>query len=279
MDVIAPHKHEDSGDMSRSSLPIIFLPGTGGEIPGFDGFNDGCDNFEFEPLSYPGWEQSGSKSSMIEALIADLQAQIVSRVPDGPIRIVGYSVGGHFGYATAIRLQASGRDVVGFCAIDSFMIESHEPSADWKSRAFSEAVEILRKGRIREVAGFMRSKFWRGVFRLAGSRLGSLIQGLSSSRLLSLCALDPIFEKELNLRLLVQAVVPWMASLDREPVELVAPASLLRTSLTAHDDAAWRRRCPGIEIFEIRGQHQTLFDASNIGALREAFLTATRHWR
>ena len=74
-------------------------------------------------------------------------------------------------------------------------------------------------------------------------------------------------------------MAPWIASLDREPVELKAPAVLLRTGLTASDDPAWRRRCPSIKICEIPGEHHTLFEAENIGSLREAFLTATRDWR
>jgi hypothetical protein len=34
-----------------------------------------------------------------------------------------------------------------------------------------------------------------------------------------------------------------------------------------------------MEIFEIAGQHHTLFEPENIGSLREAFVTATRGWR
>jgi thioesterase domain-containing protein len=81
------------------------------------------------------------------------------------------------------------------------------------------------------------------------------------------------------MRLLVRETAPWIGSLDREPVALRAPAVLLRTRLTAGDDAAWRRRCPNIEIFEIAGQHHTLFEPENIGALREAFVAATPGWR
>jgi thioesterase domain-containing protein len=265
--------------MAHPSSPIIFLPGTGGEIPNFSGLSVGYSESScFEALTYPGWQQYASKGFTIEALIADLEAQIVTKVPEGPIQIVGYSVGGHFGYATAVRLQATGREIAGFCAIDSFMIESLGPSAEWKSRVLSEALEILCKGHLHEFGRFIRSKIWRGLFRLAGSRLRSLIRSFSFSGLQSVYTFDPIFEKELNLRLLTQAVVPWAASLDREPVELDAPASLLRTRLTASDDAAWHRRCPNIEIFEIPGQHQTLLQADDISSLREAFVTATRFW-
>lgn len=266
--------------MTSLSSPIIFFPGAGGEIP-----NLSClivangDSLRFETLTYPSWPVYASKEFTIETLIAEFQAQIATKVPQGPIRIIGYSIGGHFGYVTAIRLQAIGREVAGFCAIDSFMIESLEPSADWKSRALSEAFGILRKGNLVEFNRFVRSKLWRGLLRLGGSRLRDVIQNFSSTRLRSIFAFDPILERELSLRLLTQAVVPWTASIDREPVQLYAPASLLRTSLTANDDSAWRRRCPSIEIFEIAGQHQTLLQSNSIGVLREAFLTASRSWR
>ena|SRR5579871_6364976 len=265
--------------MAHSSSPIIFLPGTGGELPNFSGFNvGGGDRFVFEALSYPGWQRYASKGFTVDALIGDLEAQIVTKIPEGPIRIVGYSVGGHFGYAAALHLQIAGREIAGFCAIDSFMIGSLAPSAEWVTRTLTEAILILREGRLGELHRWIRSKFWRGLFRLAGSRLPSLVQSFPPRLLTSLCAFDSILEKELNLRLLIQAVSRWTASLDREPVALNAPTSLLRTRLTASDDTAWERRCPSIEIFEIPGQHQTLLQADDIGPIRDAFLTATRCW-
>ena len=81
------------------------------------------------------------------------------------------------------------------------------------------------------------------------------------------------------MRLLVRTTAPWLASLDRQPEALDARAILLRTRLTASDDAAWRRRCPNIEIFEIPGQHHTLFEPENVAALHETFIAATRDWR
>ena len=81
------------------------------------------------------------------------------------------------------------------------------------------------------------------------------------------------------MRLLIRTVAPWMASVDRNPVALDAPVILLRTGLAAGDDDAWRRRCPDISIFEIPGKHHTLFDAENVGALHERFVSATPDWR
>src|SRR5258706_10730261 len=267
--------------MTVSPPPVLFLSGAGGGAPDLGVFRDGVDDMtRFEVIGYPGWRRYVADGFSAEALIADLAAQIVTKVPRGPIRIVGLSIGGHFGYAIGLHLQAMGREIAGLCAIDSFMIASSGPSAGWKGRALEQGFELLRKRRIGELARFLRSKFWRALVRLAGSRLPGLLQRFSSSgRLPSVSAFDPTFEEELSMRLLVREVAPWIGSLDREPVELKSPAILLRTLPTASDDAAWRRRCPNIELFEISGQHHTLFEAENIGSLREAFVNATRDWR
>jgi thioesterase domain-containing protein len=265
--------------MTDSSSPVIFLPGADGCAPNLDVFRESVDDMTpFEVIGYPGWRRHVADGFSAEVLIADLVAQIVTRVPRGPIRIVGFSIGGHFGYAAALRLQGMGREIGGFCAIDTFMMVSPDLSEGWKSRHLAEGLELLRGQRFGEFARFVRSRFWRALFRLAGSRLSSLLRRFSSGRRPSVPAFDPIFERELSVRLLIQAVAPWIASLDREPVELKAPAVLLRTGLTASDDPAWRRRCPNIEIFEIPGQHHTLFETENINSLREAFLTGTRSW-
>jgi thioesterase domain-containing protein len=264
-----------------SSSPVIFLSGAGGGAPDFDVFRDGaCDTTCFEVIGYPGWRRYIAGGLSAEVLIADLAAQVVAKVPQGPIRIVGLSIGGHLGYATGLHLQAMGREIAGLCAIDSFMFASSGPVTGWKGRALEQGFELLRKRRIGEFARFLRSKFWRATLRLAGGRLPDLLERFSSSSWLpSISNIDPSFEAELSMRLLIRETAPWLASLDREPVALAAPATLLRTALTAGDDAAWRRRCPRLEIFEIEGQHHTLFEPENVGSLREAFITGTRGWR
>jgi hypothetical protein len=65
------------------------------------------------------------------------------------------------------------------------------------------------------------------------------------------------------------------------------PSILFRTQESAADDGAWRRRCPGMEIFEIPGDHRavsevfetsrnpkTTFAPKNIDAIRASFLKA-----
>jgi len=264
--------------MSADSNRVIYLTGGGGGGEhDLAVFSQGLPNpIHFETISYPGWQRYVEADFSADALISELTAEIVQRVPSGPIRLIGLSIGGHFGYAAALRLRDLGREVALFCAIDSFMVASSAPSAGWQTRALSEALDLLRKGRFREFARLIRSKAWRAVLRLAGGRLASTLRRVSGNgKLPSLFSADAVAEQELSMRLLLREVAPWIASLDRDPVPLPVPTILLRTEATSVHDEAWRRRCPNIAIGEIPGKHLTLFEAENIGGLREAFVAAT----
>ena len=266
--------------MSNSFPPVVVLSGAGGGAPDLGIFRDDCgDATQFEIISYPGWKRYIADGFSAEDLIGDLVTDIEARVPRGPIRIVGLSIGGHFGYAAALRLQSMGREIVGFCAIDSFMITSSKPSAGWIGRALAQGIELLREGRFAQFVRLLRSKFWRLIARIAGNRLAGIVGRLTILHSIALSRFDPVLEEELSMRLLILAVAPWIGSLDREPVPLQVPAALLRTARFSNDDDAWRRRCPGIQIFEIRGRHYSLFEPENAAALNKAFITATRDWR
>jgi thioesterase domain-containing protein len=114
--------------------------------------------------------------------------------------------------------------------------------------------------------------------RALGGRLTAMVRR-HSTRLPLVFALDPLLEEELNMRLLLRTSASWIGSLDSNPIALNVPAVMLRTELVAADEESWRRRCPNIGIFEISGNHHTLFDAENVEELHEVFVGATRDWR
>lgn len=267
--------------MTHRSTPVIVLPGASGGAPDFAIFRaDRNDPTRFEKIGYPGWQRCVGEDFSADVLIAELAAQIVASAPDGPVRMIGISIGGHFGYAVALHLQSIGREIAGLCVIDAFAISTAAPTAGWKGRALTRALELLRKRRVSELTTFARAKFWRALIRLAGSRLPRMLRGVVVSRLAaSLSAIDSILDEELRMRLLLREVAPWIASLDRDPVALMAPTILLRTQHVAADDAAWRGRCPNAAIHAIPGRHDTLFEAENIDSFRDAFIVATREWR
>ncbi len=265
----------------RDKPPVsVVLSGAGGGVIDPTLF---CSSIEeeaqFPTIGYPGWPRYVQRGFSAEMLIKELASQIALRVPEGPIRIIGASIGGHVGYAVALRLQASGRQIGGFCAIDTFTATSASPMAGWKTRALQDGAALLRDQRLGEFGRFLRSRLWRASLRLSGKRLVDLVRRLApSGRLPWILRVDPIFEEELSMRLLIRELAPWVASLDRDPTPLSAPAILLRTPSTGDADSLWRRRCPEIKVVEIPGDHHTLFTSDNSAALREAFLTAASDW-
>jgi len=232
----------------------------------------------FIPIRYPGWRRYVEPEFSAESLLSDLLGQVLAAVPSGPVGLLGVSLGGHFCYALALRLQALGRDVAGICVVDSFMVTSSAAGKGWVRRALDDAFYVLRKGRVREFFRQLLGKCWRALLRLAARRLegwARWYKGVSTGA----GAPESLFEFELSLRLLLRTTAPWVASLDRNPVALDAPAALLRTPVTVSDDEAWRRRCPRLEVLEITGSHQTLFESENIDALRAAVARAKAGWQ
>ncbi len=190
--------------------PVIILSGAGGGMPDPAIFQIGVgDVTRCETIGYPGWRRYIEDGFSADVLIADLVTEIATRVPRGPIRIVGISIGGHFGYAAALRLQACGRDLAGFCAIDTFMVSSAAPSAGWKGRALAFGSGLLRDRRIGEFVRFLRSRFWRALLDSPGGRLVGLLRRVASSGELPwFLTVDPIFEHELSMRLLIRECRP-----------------------------------------------------------------------
>ena len=259
---------------------MLVLSGAGGVVePAFLDSNAG-ETPRFEEVVYPGWRRYAEIGFSAERLVEELAAQMAARAPEGPIRLIGMSLGAHLAYAAALELQARGREIGGFCALDPFARSVAAPTAGWKARALKTGTELLRDQRLDEFGRFLRSRFWRASLRPPRGRLAEVVRRIApAGRLPWILALDPIFEHELSMRLLILTVNPWAESLDREPVALNAPAVLLRTSSNEGADSVWRRRCPGIRIVEIPGDHDALWGAETAGWLRETFVAATREWR
>ena len=259
---------------------LVLLPGAGNHTPDPSVFRTHVDDpTSFEIIRYPGWRRYVEKDFSANSLVEELANEIARRTGRGPIRIIGMSIGGHLGYAAALKLESSGRRVDGLCAIDSFMVSNASPSPGWTKRAFGRGVQLLRKRRTGDFVQYLRSLFWRTVVRSTGARLTPLCDFMATHGAASLLSADHLLEEELSMRLLLRHVNPWIPSLDLIPTALKAPTILLRTQATAVHDKAWRKRCPNIRILEIAGQHGSLFEAENVGSLNRAFVAATFDWR
>jgi thioesterase domain-containing protein len=274
-DAVVPHNRGPR--MNAARLPIIVLPGASGHAPDCASFcAEASDRDRVVALRYPPWQTCVDGGLTADALIDALAAEIMDRVPQMPVELVGVSIGGHFAYATALRLESLGRIVAGLCIIDSGTITAAR-SAQWKARLVSHAADLLRRGRPRELALHARHLAWRGLFRLVGDGLPTLARDYAGP-LHRIGMIDPIFAEELGMRLRIRMTARWMGSLDDHATRLRAPAVLLRTGSTTSADSLWRKRCPDIRIIDIPGNHETMFEAENAAALRAAFLKASAEW-
>lgn len=263
--------------MKPRSLPLIVLPGASGHAPDCAPFcADPSDRDRVVALCYPGWQAHVDAGLTAEALVDALAAQVMDHVPQAPMVLLGVSIGGHFAYATALRLESLGRSVAGLCIIDSGTITAAR-SAQWKARLVSHAADLLRRGRPGALALHARQLAWRGLFRLAGDGLPALARDYAMP-LRRIGGIDPAFAEELSMRLLIRMTATWLRGLGDAPPRLRAPAALLRTRATVSNDDLWRRRCPDLRIIDLPGNHETLFEVENAAALRAAFLAATAEW-
>lgn len=254
----------------------VFLAGSGGGFPDVSQLRADPDyDMSFETIDYPGWKRYVQPKFTPELLISDLSAEIEARVPLGPIRIVGISMGGHFGYLVALDLQARGRQVESLCAIDSFVVNTAAPTPGWRNRALAEFVEISKRRKFDEMYAFCRSKVWRAVLRAAGDMLPTLLRKASELKWAAhALEVDPILKRELDIRMMSRTCADWLAQIDEAPSQLSIRTALLRTPDHADSDAIWRNRCSNLSIYEIKGSHETLFEPENVGCLRDAFAKA-----
>jgi len=263
--------------VDAGSFRIAVLSGAGGGVPDLRAFAaTPAEAARFTPLIYPGWLRYADEEFSAQALVHELADEIAGW--GGRVAILGFSLGGHLGYAVALRLRSLGVEVAGLCVVDSFLIASPNMRPGSIGRHLARLRASVQSGSFGRFATQARSLFCRGLLRLAGGRVASLVRR-SRGLFRAACAADPVFEYELSMRLLIRATVPWLGELDRSIVPLPISAAHLRTAGVAESDGVWRERCPNIVVVEISGRHESLFNPENFADMRRAFASATRDWR
>ena len=117
-------KAGQSGEATHhpSARPVVFvLPGLAGDQdPVLEGFWGPTRSvFDLVPIAYLDWTDLIAARCDGEALARHVNQQIKSRVPQGPIRMAGYSIGGHLAYSTAAELEAQGFTVNSVVILDA----------------------------------------------------------------------------------------------------------------------------------------------------------------
>ncbi len=89
-------------------------------------------------LQSPALDPAAPLPHSIDALAAQYAARMVERQPEGPVHLLGWSVGGIVAQAIAVHLQAQGRAVGALVLLDAY------PSECWRAEPEPDPVAALR---------------------------------------------------------------------------------------------------------------------------------------
>jgi thioesterase domain-containing protein len=253
--------------------PVVFvLPGLGGEDdPELEKFWGPLrPSLDLVPVSYMDWTEILEAGCDFDVIATHVRRQIESREPTGPIRMAGYSIGGHLAYATAVALEKMGRQVESVVILDApVSIGGFTPPLRHRFRA---RVEGLFNLNLLDTAASLCAKV---LTRDAGR---PALRRLSRYRAVPL----PLgFENYLHHKItmqLVQRIYPdwWHSTLERA-IPLAGTARLFRSEEHEpfeQEDLGWASYCRNLKVSPVAGTHRGMLDSEVNGPLRAAFVEA-----
>ncbi|MET0328859.1 MAG: amino acid adenylation domain-containing protein, partial [Luteimonas sp.] len=89
-------------------------------------------------LQSPALDLAHPLPDSIDALAADYAARVVALQPDGPVHLLGWSVGGILAQAMAVHLRSRGRAIGVLALLDAY------PSEVWRAEPEPDAIAALR---------------------------------------------------------------------------------------------------------------------------------------
>jgi len=253
--------------------PVVFvLPGLGGEDdPDFEGFWQPMrSRFDLVKIRYFDWTELVETGCDIDALAAHVRRQIEGKIPAGPVRLAGYSIGGHLAYSTALAFQSEGRWVESVAVLDACVnVSGFTPSFCHRMRA-----------RLKRLASFdARAGIASVVAKclvMDGSR--PVLRQLSRYRHLRLpFRFETFLHHKITMQLVRRIYPAWWSALLRQAPPLEAPTWLFRSEeheTGEPEDLGWVEYCPNLKVIRVAGSHRGMLKPPVNGPLRAAFAEA-----
>jgi pimeloyl-ACP methyl ester carboxylesterase len=91
---------------------VFMIPGLAGDTPLEGGFRASCvPALRIAVVDLPGWHDMVEPGFTMDHIVERTAAEIAARAPIGPIRLAGFSFGGHVAFGAAQLLIEMGREV------------------------------------------------------------------------------------------------------------------------------------------------------------------------
>jgi thioesterase domain-containing protein len=267
-------------DAGPEAAPDVFLlPAIGGDDPRLVNFRAVCRSaLRVELVELGDWPALITPGFDLAALAGSLAQQIMDRAPCGPLRLAGWSYGGHLAVAVASALCQAGCNVAFLGILDT--TTSPLTFADLAPQRRPTRMENLR-----QVPAWIRAG--EATNRLADFIVTRMV---ARPRLLRLAArlrhawlpfgFGFHLNRRMGLRLRRDLLEAWRLRRDPPPPLSVTSLVLFRAAETepfAPDEVGWCAAYPDIRIVPVTGGHTTMLEPPHLATLCARFVEAVLH--
>jgi thioesterase domain-containing protein/acyl carrier protein len=272
--------HLRDGAPSEPPGTVFLIPGMGGETPLEGGFIAACaPALHVATVDLPDWPEMMAPTFRMEDLIERTAAEIMQRAPDGPIRLAGFSLGGHVAFGAAQVLQSRGRTIGFFGILDTNTalkqrLVARGPApirtlryARWEMHNLAKAA---RRGEASDKLGELTAqlltqpgKTWR--LRLA-ARWRHMKLPASYAMYLNIYLREQLQSRLLRI---------WQTEGSYGPRTLHAPVVLFRSEEHTADEPAdlgWSELCPDLHEVNVTGNHRSMLQPPHLANLCAQFI-------
>jgi thioesterase domain-containing protein/acyl carrier protein len=241
---------------AQKALIFLFPAGGGHMGPGLIRFREQCaTTLNFEIVRSGDWRDWIKHDFDFDKLATRACSHIETIQAEGPVRLVGYSLGGPLAYVSALTLSRSGRRVEFVGLLDSGVR--------------MRGKNIHNKGaRVRLVRAL-----WRQCRGPVEQR--KLLMLLAQNDVLFRGAGGVVLNNYLRMLLFAELWGNWFAQNGRSQ-RLDSPVLLFRADRPGPPDRGWKDCCSDLTVIPVAGDHITMFDAEHLEGLVTRFVTAVQ---
>ena len=273
-----PDRSPPNRSPPNRSPDVFLLPAIGGDDPRLVNFRATCSAaLRIELVDLGDWPELITPGFELSDLAASLAERIMDRAPSGPLRLAGWSYGGHLGLAVTEALGNAGREVTFLGILDT-------------TSAPTSVVDLVpprrptRMENLRQVPTWIRAG--DGWNRLADFIVTRVV---ARPRLLRLMArwrhmwlpfgLTFHLNRRMGLRLRRDLMEAWRLRTEPPPLLSVTSVVLFRAAETqphAPDEIGWCAAYPDLHVVPVTGGHTTMLEPPHLATLCERFTQAVQ---